>query len=53
MAFHRFARDRDGVIEFPFKILIIAIVLGITLPLILSGLDKYTKGRTTIRSNVR
>lgn len=45
MAFHRFARDRDGVIEFPFKILIIAIVLGITLPLILSGLDKYTKGQ--------
>ena len=35
-------RDRAGVIEFPFKILIIAMVLLITVPLILSGLEKYT-----------
>jgi|GEM_PF-1631686 hypothetical protein len=36
------SRDRAGVIEFPFKILIIAMVLLITIPLILSGLEKYT-----------
>ena len=35
-------RDSAGVIEFPFKILIIAMVLLITIPLILSGLEKYT-----------
>ncbi len=35
-------RDRAGVIEFPFKILIIALVLLITVPLILSGMEKYT-----------
>jgi len=36
------SQDRAGVIEFPFKILIIAMVLLITIPLILSGLEKYT-----------
>jgi len=43
VAYHRYAGDRYGVIEFPFKILIIVVVLAITLPLILSGLDRYTE----------
>ena len=45
MTFHRFEEDRNGVIEFPFKILIIVVVLAITLPLIFSGLDKYTEAQ--------
>ncbi len=40
---NRLSGNRKGVVEFPFKILIIAVVLVITVPLILSGLEKYSR----------
>ena len=40
---YRLSRNRRGVVEFPFKILIVAVVLVITVPLILSGLEKYSR----------
>ncbi len=45
----RFYRDRRGVTELPFKIFIIAVLLTITVPLVLVGLNRYTKAQNENR----
>lgn len=39
----RFSRDSEGLVEFPFKILIIAIILIITLPLIFASMERFER----------
>jgi len=41
-----FGRDRDGVVELPFKLIIASIIVLITISLAYAGLDSYSRSST-------
>ena len=46
MARHRFTNDRDGVVELPFKLIIAAVIVLITVSVAYAGLESYSESST-------